>query len=238
LGVYQVSGQIALLPTAQIGAQMRAVLFPAFSKIEDVPRLRRAFLDAFGVFFLLALPAASFLAVFAQLVVGIMLGPKWADASPFLRVLVWAGVMKGFAALAAALSLAVGRPRIAVTASLVNIGLFAVLAYPLMSGLGLRGAALLIVLSSAATVVYYVSAVRPMLQLKLRDLVRCCRPAILAALPCVAAAPLVGSTVDGKTFAVAFCAAVSSALLILAALRRHFPARSPAIREAGAGADA
>lgn len=85
-GQYTMSSDLSVLPTQTIiGPAMQPVM-AAFSKISnDVVRLRAAFLKASRFTVLLALPACLGISLCADLIVAVLLGPKWQEAAFFLR---------------------------------------------------------------------------------------------------------------------------------------------------------
>jgi len=95
-GQYTMSADLAVLPTQSlIGPAMQPVM-AAFSTIShDAVRLRAAFLKTARFTMLLAVPACVGIALSADLVVAIMLGPKWAEAAVFLR---WTAIPVGLSA--------------------------------------------------------------------------------------------------------------------------------------------
>lgn len=95
-GQYTMSADLAVLPTQSlIGPAMQPVMAALSTISGDVVRLRTAFLKAERYTMLLAVPACVGIALSADLIVAIMLGPKWAEAAFFLR---WTAVPVGLSA--------------------------------------------------------------------------------------------------------------------------------------------
>ncbi|MCW0232838.1 MAG: lipopolysaccharide biosynthesis protein [Ferrovibrio sp.] len=89
VGYYTLANEISLMPGAEFLAPMNRALFPAFSKIQDdATALRRLFMRAQSIQYLLALPIAAGMVMTAPEAVAVLLGEKWMRAAPLLEVLV------------------------------------------------------------------------------------------------------------------------------------------------------
>lgn len=88
LGIYTVADNIAVLPVREATAPLAKTLFPAFSRIASDPlRLRRAYTRAQTLVCAVALPAGFGLALVADPLARLALGPKWLDAIPIIQIL-------------------------------------------------------------------------------------------------------------------------------------------------------
>jgi O-antigen/teichoic acid export membrane protein len=88
LGIYGRAFQLASLPVQQINGSMSAVAFPALSRVQgDSERLYRSFLKGYSVVLSMTVPVAIIYALFAEEIVGVLLGPRWHSAAPVLRLL-------------------------------------------------------------------------------------------------------------------------------------------------------
>ena len=93
LGVYTLAFEIANLASTEIVAPIRRVMLPGYSKmLDDLPRLRAAFVNGFALIMLLSAPLAVGVGLVADPLVRVLLGDKWLDAIPLMRVLVLYGV--------------------------------------------------------------------------------------------------------------------------------------------------
>jgi PST family polysaccharide transporter len=76
------------LPTAELNAAIGEVAFSGLSRIKNDPaRLRSYFLKGYTLVLSMTLPITIFCAVFADDIVGLLLGPKWKDAAVIFRLL-------------------------------------------------------------------------------------------------------------------------------------------------------
>ncbi|MBY0564331.1 MAG: lipopolysaccharide biosynthesis protein [Hyphomonadaceae bacterium] len=88
LGQYNVGENLASLPVQESTAPLTAVLFPAFSRLQsDPPRLRAAFVRAQRLMFAVGLPVGVGLALIAEPLVMLVLGPQWSQAIIVVQVL-------------------------------------------------------------------------------------------------------------------------------------------------------
>jgi PST family polysaccharide transporter len=88
LGLYGRAYQLVTLPVQQLNAAVTSVAFPALSRIQhDGERLARSFLTGYSLLISLTIPITIASALFAEEIVGIVLGAKWMEAAPILRLL-------------------------------------------------------------------------------------------------------------------------------------------------------
>jgi PST family polysaccharide transporter len=88
LGLYGRAYQFVNLPVQQLNTAIGSVAFPAFSRIQqDSGRIRKSFLKSYSIVISLSLPAAVGCGVFADEIVAGLLGAKWSQAAPVLRLL-------------------------------------------------------------------------------------------------------------------------------------------------------
>lgn len=87
VGLLQVSYQIASIPASEIAAPIREPMYSGYARVlGDVPRLRKQFVDGFAVLILVIGPISAGIALTADLITPIALGPQWADAAPLIRL--------------------------------------------------------------------------------------------------------------------------------------------------------
>jgi O-antigen/teichoic acid export membrane protein len=88
LGIYGRAFQLINLPTDNLNFTIGQVAFPALSRIQNNPeRLRSYFLKGYGLFLSLVMPITIGCGLFAEDIVRVFLGPKWAAAVPIFRLL-------------------------------------------------------------------------------------------------------------------------------------------------------
>ena len=88
LGLYGRAYQLINVPNSNLLSAVGMVLFSALSRLHDDPvRLRSYFLKAYSLVSSITVPISIFGAVFADDIVLVVFGPKWADAAAMFRLL-------------------------------------------------------------------------------------------------------------------------------------------------------
>ncbi|HEU5294349.1 MAG TPA: lipopolysaccharide biosynthesis protein, partial [Burkholderiaceae bacterium] len=123
LGTYNVSYEISNLPTTELSAPINRALMPGLAAMTgDPPAMRATYLQAFGLLAALATPAAIGILALADLLVPVLLGPKWLAAVPLIQALAVIGVFQAMHSSCAAALIANGHPK---SVSVAN-GLYAI----------------------------------------------------------------------------------------------------------------
>ncbi len=88
LGLYSRAYQLISLPTDSLNSAISQVALPALARVQNDPqRLRRYFLQGYGVFLTLMIPLAVACALFADDIVHVFLGARWAESAGVFRLL-------------------------------------------------------------------------------------------------------------------------------------------------------
>ncbi|HUO24388.1 MAG TPA: lipopolysaccharide biosynthesis protein [Candidatus Aquilonibacter sp.] len=88
LGIYGRAYQLATLPVQQLINAVHGVAFPVLSRLQsEAERLRRVYLKSLSLVVSLTIPVVIGSALFAEEIVRVVLGPKWTDSVPVLRLL-------------------------------------------------------------------------------------------------------------------------------------------------------
>ena len=88
LGLYGRAYQLINVPTSNLHSAVGGVAFSALSRLQDDPvRLRSYFLKGYSLVISMTVPISVFGALFADDIVLVVLGPKWADAAAIFRLL-------------------------------------------------------------------------------------------------------------------------------------------------------
>lgn len=142
LGLYQIGYKFASIPSEVVDSISR-VTFPVYAKIaEDKTRLRWAFLRTTGVTALFAILFGVTLFLFTQQLVLLLLGEKWLEVVPALKVLAIFGVVRAISASAFPLFLSVKKQNYVTFITLVSFTGLMISIIPLVSYFGIVGAAL------------------------------------------------------------------------------------------------
>lgn len=152
LGFYRLAYRISNAPATEIAHLISTVTFPAYAKLQnDVSRLRRAFLQTFELTTVVSFLVGGLILVFADDLVGLVLGPQWAVAVPLVRVLAVYGVMRSMGASFGPVFQALGRPDLSTKIQIFNLAVMLGAIYPMMLRWGTVGAAAAVTAASLAS---------------------------------------------------------------------------------------
>jgi lipopolysaccharide exporter len=223
LGKYTVSYELANLPTSEMVRPVTRAVFPGYAMMASVPaRLAAGFSKVFSLVLLFALPAAAGIALLAEPLVAVLLGPRWSDTVPLLQVLAIFGGIRALQANTGSVYMALNRPEIAAAITAVGIvlelGAFAVA----LTRLPIAQAAWFLVIGGTLTAVVNLTVLQRLLGLRVRHLLRpALRPALGIALMALALQPLAQSLWNGghpvATGAVVLVALVATGAIVYVA---------------------
>jgi PST family polysaccharide transporter len=112
LGFYSRASTLMATANQLVGAGAMRVLFSTFSRIQhDRPRMVKAFDRALSTTVIGSTLASAFVVMFADVVVRILLGPKWMAAIPLIRVLFVAFVARSSYIVAESVPMSLGLSR-------------------------------------------------------------------------------------------------------------------------------
>lgn len=112
LGLYNISYEIANMPTTEIMAPINRVMMPGYAKMQrDDGDFRRTYLDTVGVMTLFSFPAGVGIAAVAAPLVALLLGPRWLAATPIIQVLGIYGSVVSMGSNTASAMITLGRQR-------------------------------------------------------------------------------------------------------------------------------
>lgn len=113
LGLYNVSAEIAAMPSTELIAPINRAVFPAYSKLSvDLAALRVKFHTVFGLITVVCLPIALGLVCVADLVVSVMLGEQWKDSVPLIRIFAASGLASAIQSNLILVIVACGQPKL------------------------------------------------------------------------------------------------------------------------------
>lgn len=95
VGIYSRAYSLMLLPLSQVSQVIGNVMFPAMSAIQhDLPKVRRAYLQAIGMIAFITFPTMTGLFAVADHFVLALLGAQWAATIPILKLFCWVGLVQ------------------------------------------------------------------------------------------------------------------------------------------------
>jgi O-antigen/teichoic acid export membrane protein len=153
VGYFGMARDIGTVATTEMVMPINRAAFPGYSRIaNDLPRLREGFLKLLAAIAMVVLPAGIGVAVTAELIVTVFLGPRWLPAVPAMQLLSVYGAIHGLQSNTNAAYLAIGRPRLQTVRMLVFIAVLVPGLLVLTPRLAQTGAALACLLAAAVAV--------------------------------------------------------------------------------------
>ncbi len=153
LGLFNVSQELALLPSSELAAPVNRAIFPGYAKqSSDLRALGQGMLEVVGMLALIVLPAGAGLMVTADHAVPLLLGDAWREAIPIVPVLALFGMINGLGSNTGYLFYALGRPQTVLKVSVLQL---LVLIPTLLFGVshyGVAGGAWAYVIASATVI--------------------------------------------------------------------------------------
>ncbi len=159
LGIYQVAYKISSLPVSEVADVVARVTFPVYTKIsKDGGRLKKAFLKTTLVVTALVVPVGLVIFLFPRQIVLIILGEKWLEAVPVLKILSIYGVSRAVVNPALTLFLAVKKQEIVTLVTFISVLGLGFSIIPLVLKFGIMGAGMAAIIGSFTSlpfVIYY-----------------------------------------------------------------------------------
>lgn len=112
LGFYAMADNLAVIPSRELSLPLRNALFPGFSAlVDDLVRLRKAFMEAQTGVAMLTAPAAVGLSLLAAPAVALLLGEKWLVTVPIVQLLCLTYACDSFITAVRPLGMAMGETK-------------------------------------------------------------------------------------------------------------------------------
>jgi PST family polysaccharide transporter len=142
VGLYSVAYELSNLATSELVAPIRRAIYPGYAQLVAHPdQFKKSFLDSFALIVALATPIAAGIGLTAEPMVWILLGEKWLDAIPLMRILAFYGLIVVCTANAWPALIALGRPQVVAWISLGSAVVLVPLLIYAVSAAGTVGAA-------------------------------------------------------------------------------------------------
>jgi len=88
LGIYGRAYQLATLPVQQLIGAVHTIAFSVLSRMQgEMERLQRAYLKSLSLIVSLTIPVVISSGLFSNEIVAVVLGPRWTESAPVLRLL-------------------------------------------------------------------------------------------------------------------------------------------------------
>lgn len=140
LGIYTLAYSISNFIGTTISRILGQFLLPVYSSFRDRPLDRQnAFSLSLGVSALVVFPLTGATIFFAEPVILLVYGAKWARMVPAVQILCIFGMIRALAAPVGSLLLSVGRPDLITRTIAVQVAIVLVTLYPLGTSYGIEG---------------------------------------------------------------------------------------------------
>ena|SRR3990167_1557480 len=124
LGLFNVSYEVANLPTTELVFPLGRAVFPGYSAMaNDASALRNAYLRVLGIIVFLTMPIAVGTFLLAEPLVISLLGEKWRSAIPLIQILSAFGFIRAILSNSGSVYIALGAPRLTTYMSIYYLGI-------------------------------------------------------------------------------------------------------------------
>jgi len=181
LGMYSMATMITNIIIQEFGKGISSVLFPAYAKIKgDMKRLKEGFLKSYELLLELLVPASLGIYLVSGDFVTVVLGDKWLQMIPLLKLLAIAAMARGLSVSGSGLVLALGRPKYSFIAETVRALVLLVFLLILPPMYGVKGVILSLILANGIALPVHMAFWHHLLRFKVAELAKIY--AVLAAL--------------------------------------------------------
>lgn len=167
LGFYSLGYRISNLPAQNITKIIGRVTLPVYSQIQnDIEMFKKAYLKSFQLVGFFAIPLAMLFIFIAPNFFKIYYGNKWDQTIPILKILAVYGLFRSFGAVSGNVIIAIGKPKILVWISVVQLLIVIIPMYHFCKWLGVLGVAILFTISMISGVLIAIIYIKKILKLK------------------------------------------------------------------------
>jgi PST family polysaccharide transporter len=171
LGIYGRAYQLMMMPITRTGSVVTTVLFPALARMQgDTRRLKAAYLRAIGAAAFVSFPVVLALFALAPELVRILLGSRWLDVVPVLRILCVAGILQSIGTTTGVLYQACGRTDLLFRWGLAS-GAVTIVAFAIGVNWGVRGVASAYAIRTLALTYFNFSIPGRLIEMRYREVV-------------------------------------------------------------------
>jgi O-antigen/teichoic acid export membrane protein len=182
LGPYALAYNVMLAPISRLTWPIVEVFFPAFSQLQHDPeRIAAAWVRVNRIIGAITVPAMLGLVVVAPEFVSVVLGDRWEDAVPVIRLLAWVGLLQSLQGLNSSILQARNRTNLLLRYSIVVV-IASLTAFAVGVQWGIVGVAAAYAISSTLVEPYYAWLTARVIGTTLRRLVAGLAPVVQAAL--------------------------------------------------------
>ena len=160
LGLYTFASRLATMPAMLVQMVVARVAFPAFARIQEEPeRVRNAYIRLMGLISIVSFPIAVGLVATAPEMIPVVFGVRWVPMTLPFQILCLMGVTTAIEQTCGTVAGGIGRPELAVRASLIRITFIALALVPATIYAGIEGTAAVTVLAACLSTLYLLRVV-------------------------------------------------------------------------------
>lgn len=112
-GLFSIAQEFATMPTSELVGNINAATYPGYCKVShDRERLNAMYLSVISMIAVLVFPAGLGLSAISDVLVPVVLGPKWLEVTPLLSLLAVSGLLIALNTNTGFLFLARAQPRV------------------------------------------------------------------------------------------------------------------------------
>ncbi len=172
LGFYQLAYRISSTPFSQITQIVSQIILPAYSKLQDdIPKLRKAFLETLQFNILLTTPIAGLIYALGPEFITLFLGEKWTPMISVLEILALGELILSTGGVMGPLWVSVGKVRFAMGFQTIKLLLLLILTYPFIIRWGILGAAYAVVASSVIPILLGLYEISEILECRIWNII-------------------------------------------------------------------
>lgn len=182
LGIYNRAFMLVNLPTQYFSTSISRVLFPSFCRVnEDIDRLKAAYLSTVMLSSSVLLPMCSGIAAAAGEIVPVVLGDKWVETIPIIKLLAMAASLNLVSHFGGVFCEASGVLNYKLLLEIVLTGILAILLY-LLSGFGLVGFSAAMVVTALIRFSGYLAVIKKRCKIKTKEVLDAFFPAVASSI--------------------------------------------------------
>jgi O-antigen/teichoic acid export membrane protein len=171
-GLFSVASDLARVPISEIAMPINRVAYSKYAEdIRAGRSIARSYLEVASLIWMVSLPMSAGIFAVAPEVVALLLGPKWRDAVPVMRLLAIGTVFTVLTANTHYVYWAVGHSRVVAVISAVGVAVIVPATFICSSWQGFQGVALAYAMTSAAMVPVNFALLWRLAQIRVTDVV-------------------------------------------------------------------
>ncbi len=153
VGLFNVSNEIAAMPSTEFGAAINKSSYSGYSMVkQDLIKLRTLFTDVLGQTALITIPACIGIYMLSYEISHVILGKGWESTQTIIEYIALASIFSALTTNHMYIYMALGKPRLTTMLSAIRAIIFFAFLIPLSQSQGINGAAKAVLYTS---IIYY-----------------------------------------------------------------------------------